>query len=169
MEYLAARTPYFRSFSLVSVADEMKEFAFDRLVLELKQEVSNLQRLMKIEQSMYRSSKEALKIATDAEKDAELMEDSESRREVFHRLLLETKQEVSNLQRLMHIEQGMLQTSNQALRLAVEALDNDEGGASEKRKVVDDLEAFDEVAKEYADTVATNTGAATGWTVEDLC
>jgi hypothetical protein len=74
----------------------------------------------------------------------------------------ELKQEVTTLHSLMQIEQSMYQTSNQALKLAMEA-QNDEWKRSstnedlkdfdEKLSTNEELKAFDEKAREFEDTV----------------
>lgn len=74
----------------------------------------------------------------------------------------ELKGEVSTLQNLMQIEQSMYQTSNQALKLAMEA-QNDEWRRSStnedlkdfdnKLSTSEELKAFDRKAQEFEDTV----------------
>lgn len=69
--------------------------------------------------------------------------------------------EVSNLQNMMQIEQSMYQTSNQALKLALDAQNqqlqhvNDNSNS----KATADLKAFDRIASEFGDTVGKEIAA----------
>ena len=82
---------------------------------------------------------------------------------------LDLKQEVSNLQSLMQIEQSMYQTSNQALKLAMEAQTDElqHTTSTEELKDFDNklstneqLKAFDKKAQEYENTVVKEEAEA---------
>lgn len=69
---------------------------------------------------------------------------------------------MSTLQNLMQIEQSMYQTSNQALKLAMEAQNDERQRSSsnedlkdfdEKLSTNEELKAFDKKAQEFEDTV----------------
>ena len=74
----------------------------------------------------------------------------------------ELKQEVNSIQNMMQIEQSMYQTSNQALKLAMDAQSDEMhiSSASDELKDFDqklstheELKAFDKKASEYEDTI----------------
>lgn len=73
----------------------------------------------------------------------------------FNNCFIELKDEVSNLQNLMQIEQSMYQTSNQALKLTVDAQKQQLQYANleSKESAVNDLKEFDKMASEYEQTV----------------
>ena len=83
-------------------------------------------------------------------------------------IFLELKQGVSNLQDLMEMEQSMYHTSNQVLKLAIDAHHNELQHAStnEQLKEFDDrlsiqeeLKAFDKKAMEYEEIVMNGEAA----------
>lgn len=81
----------------------------------------------------------------------------------------ELKEEVSTLQSLMQIEQSMYQTSNQALKLAVEAHNEGSQRSSTDQELKDfdqklstheELKAFDKKAQEFENTVVKDAANA---------
>lgn len=84
----------------------------------------------------------------------------------------ELKEEVANLQSLVQIEQSMYQASNEALRLAMDAKDqemeqskmqNDLATFDSKLSTSEELKQFDKKAQEYEDTVVKETNEASTW------
>lgn len=81
----------------------------------------------------------------------------------------ELKEEVANLQSLVQIEQSMYQASNEALRLAMDAKDqemeqskmqNDLATFDSKLSTSEELKQFDKKAQEYEDTVLKESNEA---------
>ena len=84
----------------------------------------------------------------------------------------ELKEEVTNLQSLMQIEQSMYQASNEALRLAMDAKDqgrehatmqNDLATFDSELSTSEELKQFDKKAQEYEDTVLKESNKASAW------
>lgn len=82
----------------------------------------------------------------------------------------ELRHEVSTLQNLMNMEQSMYQTSNQALKLTVDAQKQQLQYANEREATaVKDLKDFDKMAEEYKETVGREITSqeATGTIADD--